>query len=83
MSTTRYVGETRESDAVFPVGCYADEDEWSIVTDAEFFADYHTACPHATRKDNLLVVPRVVSGRNEGGYCSVEICLDCILEAVK
>jgi hypothetical protein len=29
------------------------------------------------------IVPRVVVGQNEGGFNSVGICLDCILEAAK
>ena len=40
------------------------------------YNDY--ACPHV--KDNCL--PAVVLAYNEGGYNSVGICADCLLEAL-
>lgn len=36
------------------------------------------SCPHVS--DNKL--PRVVIGTNEGGYNSVGICADCLIEAL-
>jgi hypothetical protein len=42
-----------------------------------------TACPHAiaTAKRDYYAVPYTVVARNEGGYDSTAVCLDCIFEA--
>lgn len=35
------------------------------------------------RRDWIFYCPRIVVARNEGGYNSTGLCLDCLLEAVK
>jgi len=59
----------------FNVGGMWEEPEWLM----QYNVEAEEQCPHV--KDDIC--PRVVVVRNEGGYNSTGLCLDCILDAEK
>jgi hypothetical protein len=72
---------------VFPIGGMWEESAWRISFDEECIGyDGLEPCPHC-RSDHIeedeWICPRVIIMRNEGGYNSTGLCLDCVLDAVK
>jgi hypothetical protein len=73
----------------FEKGEYAEGYDWQIVYNTVYEpkrVSYHENmfCKHAIRQeDGSVVIPRLVECYNEGRHNSTQLCLDCLLEAVK
>ncbi len=65
---------------VFNEGCLWEEVEWKIRFDV-LREKYDLTCRHCLVTAEGSSCPRVVIAKNEGGYNSTGVCLDCILEA--
>lgn len=80
----------------FSIGGQWEGAEWEIQSDLKVGHE-KTPCPHCF-DDSVVTLPnafggtferrewkcpRVIVMKNEGGYASTGLCLDCVLEAVK
>jgi len=87
-----------EFEFVFQDGCMWEGGEWKIVTEYECSSfGGGKPCKHCYSErdkqkpdssggfytEHIWLCPKIIIAKNEGGYNSVGICLDCILEAAK
>ena len=72
----------------FDEGVMWEDNPWTIETDYKCSEYGGTPCRHcydegSTYLERTWICPRVVIAKNEAGYNSTGVCLDCILEAVE
>ncbi len=74
---------------VISIGGLWEDADWEIRFDEHVEVKYNHTCPHChspqknERGDPVVISPRVIVARNECGYNSVGLCLDCVLDAAK
>ena len=72
-----------------PIGGMWEFKEWKILFDVVCDPSWSEPCPHCrdVKKDECgqysFIVPFIVAAKNEGGYNSTGVCLQCIVEESK